>query len=262
MRTHALVSCYPRAWQLILSLARVLCATYLARTGLVESTARGSSKCVGQRNEVDQMMALLPQAGGKAAAMRVVRSQRKTFLGSTDASTMVGTSEAAGASAAGHQPATAAGDDESEDMGVGEGEEVLSKLGKDWPSKVLAARKWQDKKVLLDKLLSVTSGRRIATADYSEVRGRACVRLACHPTRTPSPPHAVLHVVHARPRLCLDMLEWGAGGKDAAGADGGFHGARGRCGDQSNRYRVPCASPVVSASSFAAVLPRRPPVTS
>jgi len=57
-------------------------------------------------------------------------------------------------------------------MGVGEGEEVLSKLGKDWPSKVLAARKWQDKKVMLDKLLSVTSGRRLAAADYSEVPSR------------------------------------------------------------------------------------------
>eukprot|EP00802_Teleaulax_amphioxeia_P003895 Tamp_03898.p1 GENE.Tamp_03898~~Tamp_03898.p1 ORF type:complete len:1023 (+),score=231.23 Tamp_03898:23-3070(+) len=122
-----------------------------------------------QRNEVDQMMALLPQGAGKAAALRVVRSERKTSLPSTDASTMLHSSEATSAPTAGHEPATAAGDDESEDMGVGEGEEVLSKLGKDWPGKVLAARKWQDKKVLLDKLLSVTAGRRLAAADYSEV---------------------------------------------------------------------------------------------
>ena len=56
--------------------------------------------------------------------------------------------------------------------------ELWKRLGKDWPGKVLAARKWQDKKVLLDKLLSVTAGRRLAAADYSEVRGRACVRLS------------------------------------------------------------------------------------
>jgi len=161
-----------RAWR------GVLCAAHLPRACLVACKARGSSEWDGQRNEVDQMMALLPQGAGKAAALRVVRSERKTSLPSTDASTMLHSSEATSAPTAGHEPATAAGDDESEDMGVGEGEEVLSKLGKDWPGKVLAARKWQDKKVLLDKLLSVTAGRRLAAADYSEVRGRACVRLS------------------------------------------------------------------------------------
>lgn len=48
-------------------------------------------------------------------------------------------------------------------------EDVLGKLGKDWPGKVLGAAKWQDKKDLLDKLLSLTSAPRLAVADYSEV---------------------------------------------------------------------------------------------
>jgi hypothetical protein len=137
----------------------------------------------GKRNEVDQIMAQLPP--DKVQALRVVRSARKAVSASTSASTGTSdTSAAGGASCSGleHSDLETPGnaprdttiaprDNDSETLHIGKAEEVLSKLGKDWTGKVLAAPKWQDKKDMLDKLLSVTSGpgRRLAVGDYSEV---------------------------------------------------------------------------------------------
>lgn len=143
----------------------------------------------GQRNEVDQIMAQLPP--GNVQALRVVRSARKTVSSSTPAST--GTSGTSDTSAAGgasgsvikHSGLETLGngprdtldmrDFHSETLHIAKAEEVLSKLGKDWTAKILAAPKWQDKKDMLDKLLSVTSGpgRRLAVGDYSEVLPQA-----------------------------------------------------------------------------------------
>jgi hypothetical protein len=50
------------------------------------------------------------------------------------------------------------------------GLDLLAKLGKDWPAKVLAASKWQRKKEMLDELLTVTLAPKLLAADYSEVR--------------------------------------------------------------------------------------------
>ena len=137
----------------------------------------------GQRNEVDQIMAQLPP--GNVQALRVVRSARKAVSASTSASTSTSDRSAAGgASGSGleHQDLETNGnaprhthDNLSQTLHIAKAEEVLSKLGKDWTAKVLAAPKWQDKKDMLDKLLSVTSGpgRRLAVGDYSEVLPQA-----------------------------------------------------------------------------------------
>ena len=50
------------------------------------------------------------------------------------------------------------------------GLDLLAKLGKDWPAKVLAASKWQTKKEMLDELLSITLAPKLLSSDYSEVR--------------------------------------------------------------------------------------------
>ena len=46
---------------------------------------------------------------------------------------------------------------------------VLAKLPKDWTTKTLSAKKWQDKKEMLDLFISVTANARLLSADYSEV---------------------------------------------------------------------------------------------
>jgi hypothetical protein len=146
----------------------------------------------GQRNEVDQIMAQLPP--GNVQALRVVRSARKAVSSSTSASTGTSDTSAAGVSSgsalepSGLETLSNGPRDtidnrdldrdfhfHSETLHIAKAEEVLSKLGKDWTAKVLAAPKWQDKKDMLDKLLSVTSGpgRRLAVGDYSEVLPQA-----------------------------------------------------------------------------------------
>ena len=61
------------------------------------------------------------------------------------------------------------GDDSEEAYGRLDASDVLGKLGKDWPAKLLAASKWQTKKEMLDNLVALSSAPRLLAADYTEV---------------------------------------------------------------------------------------------
>jgi len=133
-------------------------------------------------------MAELGEALGQGTPARPTRSQRQRLPGGGGGGSTDGWGEHAAAGSALHATSMAAssaasssvageagggqdaGDEDSEAVYERQNpEEVLGRLPKDWAAKVLKASKWQDKKELLDKLLAITAGPRLAAADYSEV---------------------------------------------------------------------------------------------
>ena len=229
-------------------------------------------------------MAELGEALGQGTPARPTRSQRQRLPGGGGGGSTDGWGEHAAAGSALHATSMAAssaasssvageagggqdaGDEDSEAVYERQNpEEVLGRLPKDWAAKVLKASKWQDKKELLDKLLAITAGPRLAAADYSEVpcgeRARKPLLCLCFASGGVLPhlrSERMRVLAHTRPpcRVCLDECA-PAGSQELARADGRLDGARRRVCHQGPRYPRPGLSLLLaSLSSLPTPAPR------
>lgn len=144
------------------------------------SPSRSLTPCgllLPQRKEIQDIIDALPQNAGDPAShgpRRLLRTQQESGSGSENPLQLPTLPADA-------QPSTSAQmnggqedmeqNDDSEDSYLAlPALDILGKLGKDWPAKVLAASKWQTKKEMLDHLLALSSTPRLLVADYAEVR--------------------------------------------------------------------------------------------